>query len=427
MALLASRSAGVLLHITSLPGPYAGGDLGPDAHRFIDLLAAMGMATWQVLPLNPPGPGSSPYFALSSFAGNPALISPLSLGGPPPEPTAAASPHVVDFAAAAGMRDAALRRAFEALDPSGNSALDEFIERHRWWLDDWALFATLEHRFGAPWQSWPPELARREPAALDRLRDEYPREIRFHQFAQLCFARQWAAVRDHAAQAGVSILGDLPIFPALHSSDVWVYQHVFKLDAGGHPGLVGGVPPDYFSATGQRWGTPLYRWDVEAAGGYAYWRARLRRNTSYLIDNPDEMAANCAGDALFHIYHDRFPYDCNFHAWAYAILNIICRRMLHYLGSDSDLIHNCCMSIDTLDEYGLPPDDAAGPERVVGWLWDLERATEQLSTPNRRTFARLYYLEGKNYSQIAREMGKKIGALYKLNNDTLADYRRQLA
>lgn len=160
---------------------------------------------------------------------------------------------------------------------------------------------------------------------------------------------------------------------------------------------------------------------------YQAGRARLRRNTSYLIDNPDEMAANCAGDALFHIYHDRFPYDCNFHAWAYAILNIICRRMLHYLGSDSDLIHHCCMSIDTLDEYGLPPDDAAGPERVVGWLWDLERATEQLSTPNRRTFARLYYLEGKNYSQIAREMGKNIGALYKLNNDTLADYRRQLA
>ena len=267
----------MLLHITSLPGPYASGDLGPESFRFIDFLAAAGARTWQVLPLNPTGPGFSPYFALSSFAGNPSLVSPELLAPGSSPPPLAGTPHTADFAAADRLRDRTLRSAFALLDAAANAELDAFAARHSWWLDDWALFATLERRYGAPWQTWPREFASRAPAALTRARTEFATEIRFHQFVQQCFERQWHAVRSYAADAGLSILGDLPIFPALHSSDVWAHQHVFKLGPSGYPDLVGGVPPDYFSATGQRWGTPLYRWDVEAEGGYAYWRARLRR------------------------------------------------------------------------------------------------------------------------------------------------------
>lgn len=277
VSLLLERAAGVLLHVTSLPGPYGAGDMGQEAFRFVDFLAAAGVRTWQVLPLNPAGPGFSPYFALSSFAGNPSLVSPEEFAPGAQRPAVDAPSHRAAFDAAAGVRLRALRSTFNALDGPANAGLDEFAEREHWWLDDWALFATLEGRYGAPWQAWPSGLAFREPAALSRARTEFAPEIRFHQFVQQCFDRQWRALRQYASSRGVLVLGDLPIFPALHSSDVWSHQHVFKLGGSGHPDVVGGVPPDYFSATGQRWGTPLYRWDVESAGGYAYWRARLRR------------------------------------------------------------------------------------------------------------------------------------------------------
>ncbi|MGD9932393.1 MAG: 4-alpha-glucanotransferase [Dehalococcoidia bacterium] len=277
MSLLETRSSGVLLHVTSLPGPFGSGDLGAEAFRFIDLLATAGVRTWQVLPLNPPGPGFSPYFALSSFAGNPSLISPASLAPGAGPYAVGGDAQKADFEAAHRLRDHALRAAFATLDSAANAELDEFSVRHNWWLDDWTLFATLERRYGSPWQTWPREFASRARAALARARMEFAPEIRYHQFVQQCFEQQWHAVRSYATDAGLSILGDLPIFPALHSSDVWAHQHVFKLGPSGYPDVVGGVPPDYFSETGQRWGTPLYRWDVEAGGGYAYWRARLRR------------------------------------------------------------------------------------------------------------------------------------------------------
>lgn len=267
----------MLLHVTSLPGPHGAGDLGAEALRFIDFLAAAGIRTWQVLPLNPPGSGSSPYFALSSFAGNPALVSVEVLGPETPPAVVTGATHRADFAAAQQIRDQALREAFSALDGRSGADLDRFAAEEAWWLDDWALFATLEGQFGAPWQSWPRGLASRDPTTLTSARREFAPEIRFHQFVQFCFARQWGAVRTYAAESRVAVLGDLPIFPALHSSDVWAHQQAFKLDASGNPAVVGGVPPDYFSTTGQRWGTPLYRWDVEAAAGFPYWRARLRR------------------------------------------------------------------------------------------------------------------------------------------------------
>jgi len=263
-----TRAAGVLLHPTSLPGPGGIGDIGDEAIAFLDWMRGAGLRIWQVLPLNPPGYGNSPYGCLSSYAGNPLLISLPSIG-------VASSDHV-DFDRAGELKRAALRESFAQ---RGTAASDEqrAFERDNAWLPDWALFAALKEQHGGrPWTEWPPELAFREKEAIARARRELADEIRFHKYVQWLFFTQWAEVRRAADARGIEIMGDVPIYVACDSADVWANRHLFQLDDRGAPDVVAGVPPDYFSETGQRWGNPLYRWDALRETRYRWWVSRIR-------------------------------------------------------------------------------------------------------------------------------------------------------
>jgi len=274
------RAAGVLLHPTSLPGRYGIGDLGDELIAFLDWAASAGMRNWQVLPLNPPGYGNSPYGCVSSFAGNPLLISPQRLlQAHLPDVPSFDDGHV-EFDRVAAFKYELLRTAWTRF--TDQAALDAFVEEHRHWIDDYALFMALkEHHGGAPWWTWDRKLVRREPAALKRARNTHADAIRFWQFVQLVFFAQWSAVREAAASRGIRIIGDVPIYVACDSADVWGNRELFELDDDGHPTVVAGVPPDYFSETGQRWGNPLYRWDVMASTSFRWWIARVRTNLRF--------------------------------------------------------------------------------------------------------------------------------------------------
>ena len=283
------RHSGILLHPTSLPGPCGSGDLGPAAFHFVDWLSCAEQTLWQVLPLGGIGPGNSPYMSPSAFAGNELLIDLerlLAAGWLRPselEPRPDFSAHQIDYAALRAYRLPHLHRAAERFfaDVRRDAQADfaDFCAEHSDWLDDYALFMALDGKFGAHgkvWQDWPAPLAKRSPGALAKAAEELAEACRFWRFCQWCFHRQWDALRQHAHTRGVELVGDMPIFVSPHSADVWAHQHLFDLDAGGRPRVVAGVPPDYFSATGQHWGNPLYRWPAHAAEGYAWWIARLR-------------------------------------------------------------------------------------------------------------------------------------------------------
>lgn len=283
------RRAGVLLHPTSLPGHFAAGDLGPAADAFVARLAEAGIAVWQVLPLGPTGLGDSPYGALSAFAGNPVLISPELLvedGLLDPGELGAPAPPAdhADFAVARRTKAALLRIAFERFEARRAPALTEESEAwaaapERRWLDDWALFAALRSvHDGACWQDWPEGLRRRAPEELERARRELAPHLRFHAFLQFLFDRQWLRLRSVANARGVALFGDLPIYLSPDSADVWAAPEEFELDAEGRSTAVAGVPPDYFSADGQLWGNPLYRWSRMAEEGFAWWVERIRAN-----------------------------------------------------------------------------------------------------------------------------------------------------
>jgi 4-alpha-glucanotransferase len=280
-----SRSSGILLHPTSLPGPFGIGDLGPEAHAFAGFLADAGQRWWQILPLGPVGAGNSPYQSYSSYAGNPLLISPDGLvddGWLTPAdwrdyPTL--SEDHVDFAGVAAAKETLLRRAFRRFEPA-HFDFGAFREDQAHWLDDYALYMALKevHRGGA-WLSWDPALAVRDPKALGRYRTELAGEILYYEFVQFAFARQWRALREACHERGVHLIGDVPIFVALDSADVWARPDLFQLDVLGQPLFVAGVPPDYFSRDGQLWGNPLYRWEAHEAEDFAWWIARLKATT----------------------------------------------------------------------------------------------------------------------------------------------------
>ena len=286
------RRSGILLHPTSLPGPYGSGDLGAAAYHFVDWLQVARQSLWQVLPLGGIGPGNSPYMSPSAFAGNELLIDLVQLRDADwltaddiaPVP---ALPHLrVDYPAVQAFRMERLRLAaahfFKRSDDARHHSFVEFCEREREWLDDYALFMALSaaHAHGAPWQNWPAPLVQRKPKALRAAMVQQADEIDFWKFCQWQFFSQWAALKNYANVRGVAIIGDVPIFVAAHSADVWAHQDLFDLDAGGHPRVVAGVPPDYFSATGQRWGNPLYLWPAHEAQGYHWWAARMRQTLS---------------------------------------------------------------------------------------------------------------------------------------------------
>ena len=267
---LRERASGVLLHPTSLPGPHGCGDLGPQAHAFAQWLHDAGQRHWQMLPVGPLGYGNSPYSALSAFAGDPLLVSldrlveegllpRRALDGAPQF-----APGRTDYAKARGWREQCLRIAFEAFSrrTSDHPAYQIFCAGSAGWLEDFALYSAIKRaRRELPWTEWEPDLRARDRAALDRARQALRGEIDQQRFEQFLFARHWQMLRDGCAMLGVRLIGDLPIFVAHDSADVWAHRELFFLDPQGQPTVIAGVPPDYFSATGQRWGNPLYRWD----------------------------------------------------------------------------------------------------------------------------------------------------------------------
>ena len=262
------RSAGILLHPTSLPGPHGIGDLGPEAHRFIDVLAETGMSLWQMLPLGPTGFGDSPYQCFSAFAGNPLLVHVPGDGGD-------FATHRVEFDRVIPHKRALLRQATTALTP--DASYHAFVAEHAGWLEDYALFMALKHAHGgAPWTAWDPGAAHREAGALAAWRDRLADDVEHARREQYMFFSQFAALRSACAAHGIRLMGDLPIYVAHDSADVWAHRTLFRLDARGQPVVHAGVPPDYFSATGQLWGNPLYDWDAMRASGYAWWVRRMR-------------------------------------------------------------------------------------------------------------------------------------------------------
>lgn len=283
------RRSGVLLHPTSLPGNHGSGDLGEQARRFIDWLVEAEQSAWQLLPLGGLGAGNSPYMSDSAFAGNPLLIDLHELqqrgwlDAADLEPDRGFARMRVAYELVTPWRMQRLERAaqrFFSVARSDRRLAEDFAAFRReqgHWLEDYALFKALAERHpGIEWHLWPSSLARREPVALDEARHALSGRIDHWCFLQWCFARQWQSLRNHARAKSIRLIGDVPIFVGQHSADVWANPHLFQLDAQGRPEAVAGVPPDYFSRTGQRWGNPLYRWDMHERDGYAWWIARLR-------------------------------------------------------------------------------------------------------------------------------------------------------
>ena len=284
------RAAGVLVHPTSFPGRYGSGDLGPTAYDFVNFLAAAKQTLWQVLPLGPTGYGDSPYQCFSAFAGNPLLISPDKLvedGFLPGEALHVAPPFPtgkVDFGWVIDYKNKLLRHSFNHYRVNGTeaqrTAVAEFCAANAYWLEDFALFMALKNHHaaqgGGVWNSWPADLAQRDPQALAHWSTDLEDEVTLYKYLQFLFFTQWLALKQYANERGIQIVGDLPIFVAFDSADVWANQDLFYLNPDGSPAVVAGVPPDYFSATGQRWGNPLYRWERMRANGYAWWARRLQ-------------------------------------------------------------------------------------------------------------------------------------------------------
>lgn len=281
---LQQRAAGLLLHPTSLPGPHGCGDLGRAARRFADFLAAAGLSWWQMLPVNPPGPGNSPYSAYSAFAGSPllvnldALVAEGRLTGREVQPETPLRRGRVDYPATRAFRESRLRRAFaNSRRRSGNDPeAERFSMLHAGWLPQFALFCALRKRYGPDWTRWPAGLRSGRPAELARAAETLREEIAYHEFVQCVFFRQWAALRDYCRARGVRLLGDVPIFVAHQSSDVWSRAELFELRPDGGLKLQSGVPPDDFSRTGQLWRHPLYRWPRHIATGFRWWIERFR-------------------------------------------------------------------------------------------------------------------------------------------------------
>ncbi len=278
------RSSGILLHPTSLPGPYGIGDLGPTAYRWVETLAAMKQQWWQVLPLGPTGFGDSPYQSYSAFAGNVLLLSPELLL----RDGLIANGDVdgrsfrddrVDFEAVTPFKLGLVRTAAARLIGAGLAReFDAYCKQEAGWLDDYARFMAFRDGFGGvALLEWPEDVRKRKPVALAALEKELAEEIRIHRVGQFLFDRQWSSLRLFAQGQGIKLIGDAPIFVAGDSADVWANPELFLLDAAGKPTAVAGVPPDYFAETGQLWGNPLYDWAAMQRDGYAWWIARLKR------------------------------------------------------------------------------------------------------------------------------------------------------
>ncbi len=323
---LTERSAGILLQPTSLPGPWESGDLGPEAYRFIDFLAAAGQRVWQILPIGPTHEDGSPYQALSVHAGNPHLISIEKLVEWGLLGCDDIQAH--DRAAQVALIREAHRRFLRDAGEAAKADFLRFCHANEGWLEDFALFRVIKtQQEQRGWTDWPPPLRDRDPKALAQVRKQQAGELDFVRFEQYCFFKQWYDLKAYANQNRIGIFGDMPIFVAHDSADVWACRHCFLLDDTGVPTVVAGVPPDYFSETGQRWGNPHYDWDWMAANDFDWWLRRMESQLTLFdvvrIDHfrgfqaywevpaHEETAINgrwveAPGDRLFAALHERF-------------------------------------------------------------------------------------------------------------------------
>ncbi len=284
-----ARSSGVLVHPTSFPSRYGVGDLGEAAYRFVDFLVEARQSLWQILPLGPTGYADSPYQCFSAFAGNPLLISPdrLIAEGLLPETAVSYVPpfpsEIVDYGPVIAYKESLLTQAYQHFRAHGTAeqrdALEEFCIEQEYWLEDFALFMAVKNYHasheGGVWNTWPADIARREPEAMADWFARLAEAVERHKFWQFLFFRQWLDLKEYANERGIKIVGDIPIFVAYDSADVWANPDLFFLNEDGSPQFIAGVPPDYFSETGQRWGNPLYRWPRMAKNNYAWWVKRL--------------------------------------------------------------------------------------------------------------------------------------------------------
>ena len=294
--MILKRASGILLHPTSLPGRFGIGDLGREAYRFVDWLAAAGQVYWQVMPLGPTGYGDSPYSSFSAFAGNTNLVSPEKLvesgllSDSDLKRAPDSEPGRVDYGKVIKYKRALLEKAFvnfRAKLKTDESLRDDyvgFLDFSKAWLEDWALFAALkdEHR-GEPWHTWGAGLARRDANAIEGARTKLAEQVEAHKFFQYVFFQQWLKLKKYANERGVRVVGDMPIFVAHNSADVWARPRLFKLKDDGSPAFVAGVPPDAFSETGQLWGNPIYDWDRMREDGFGWWVGRVRE-TLKIVD-----------------------------------------------------------------------------------------------------------------------------------------------
>ena len=280
------RASGILLHPTSLPGDYGIGDIGPEAYSFVNFLEEAGQTYWQILPLGPTGYGDSPYQCFSAFAGNTLLISPEKLVEDElltPEQVSDRpefDAHKVDFGGVYEWKNKILPLAYESFHATTSVDLrgkfETFNQENEWWLDDYAAYKAIKAEHGQkPWYEWPEPLKLREKDALAAITEQLFEKIQAEKFYQFLFFRQWNELKEYAGKHGVKIIGDVPIFVALDSADVWCNQKKFKLNEDGSPKVVAGVPPDYFSKTGQLWGNPIYDWEAMRRDGFSWWIARV--------------------------------------------------------------------------------------------------------------------------------------------------------
>lgn len=281
------RSAGILLHPTSLPSKFGIGDLGKDAYRFVDFLVESKQKLWQVLPLGPTSFGDSPYQCLSAFAGNPLLIdfekivenkiAPDVILNDIPE----FDENYVDYGDVIEYKFEVLAEVYEHFKRNKSDLLaskfQKFCDEEKYWLEDYCLFVAIKDYYeGKPWNEWESKIARREEKALNHFKNILRDEIEYHRFIQFLFFEQWRELKSYANSKGIKIIGDLPIFVAFDSADVWVHRGLFEVSEDGKPLYIAGVPPDYFSPTGQRWGNPHYKWDVMEKDDYNWWRERIK-------------------------------------------------------------------------------------------------------------------------------------------------------
>ncbi len=280
------RGSGILLHITSLPSPYGIGDMGPSACAFADFLVQARQRIWQVLPLNPTDPayGNSPYSSMSAFAGNKLLISPDLLiedgllSQADLEPVPGFPDGRCDFASVISYKGRLLEQAYRHFIKNGEKreSFDAFCRENGSWLDDFSLFTVIkDHRAGRIWNQWPQELRDRSPRSLETIKKDHYEEMEKERFWQYLFFQQWNRLKAYCGEKGVQLFGDLALYVSFDSADVWTNPGLFKLDRAKRPVFVSGVPPDYFSTTGQLWGNPVYRWDVIRQGGYQWWIRRM--------------------------------------------------------------------------------------------------------------------------------------------------------